>query len=211
MLSVTTPIFGSDHRPNVSSPLSSSPIRASSPPSSADRISLPQRQIQSSPIQRPKFKFASRPTRKNPLLQNWDDAAGHRRRKFLQIVRQKQDEMVWLRRDIEGQFLKKNLLADIGRLSHDAPAFSDTDLEDAMAFQEEPTKNHDLMDETYEETEEFEAMVASYEQQSQVDKRPPSPLPSPSDDEYDEVFAELIAQEEAQLQSQSSGEQMDMS
>lgn len=100
-----TPIFtGSwDHRPSVSSPLSSSPIRASSPLSPVDSNSLPQRQVQSSPIQPPKFKFASRPSKPNPVVRKREDAQESRRRSFLQNVRQKSDEKAWQRRDIEGQ------------------------------------------------------------------------------------------------------------
>ncbi|EFY92931.1 hypothetical protein J3458_004485 [Metarhizium acridum] len=218
MLSVATPMFGFNHQPSVSSPLSSSPIRASSPLSPVDRNTLTQRQIQSSPIQQPKFKYASRPVRQNPLLRKREDAHESRRLGFLQGVRQKQDEKTWQRRDIEGQFLKNSLLADIGRLSYDAPALSDTDLEDAMAFQEDEKSQHndwpdgehdDVMDEVCQEEQEFEAMIASYEQQSHIDQRPPSPLLS--DEDYDDVFAELIAQEQADSQPQSSGEQMDMS
>ncbi|KID80295.1 uncharacterized protein G6M90_00g010880 [Metarhizium brunneum] len=218
MLSVATPIFGFNHHPSVSSPLSSSPIRASSPLSPVDRNTLPQRQIQSSPIQQPSFKYASRPVRKNPLLRKREDAQESRRLNFLQSVRQKQDDKAWQRRDIEGQFLKNSLLADIGRLSYDAPALSDTDLEDAMAFKEDEKLEHndrhgserdDMTDEVCHEEEEFEAMIASYEQQNQLGQRPSSPLLS--DEDYDDVFAELIAQEQAYSQPQSSGEQMDMS
>lgn len=97
-----------DHRPSVSSPLSSSPIRASSPLSPVDRNALPQRQIQSSPIQQPKFKFASRPVRQNPLLRKREDLQDARRKNFLQSVRQKADEKAWQRRDVEGQVSKKN-------------------------------------------------------------------------------------------------------
>lgn len=101
------------------------------------------------------------------------------------------------------------MLADIGRLSHDAPTISDADLEDAMGFREDEHVPDEAMDEVYPEEDDFEAMVASYEQQSQSDQRPPSP--TLSDEEYDDVFAELIAQEQAYSQPQSSGEHMDLS
>ena len=104
--------------------------------------------------------------------------------------------------------MKNSLLADIGRLSHDAPVFSDTDLEDAMMFREHG-QDDDMMDGGFPEEEALEAIVASYEQQSQSEQRPPSP--TLSDEEYDDVFAELIAQEQPQSQPQSSGERMDMS
>lgn len=87
-----------------------------------------------------------------------------------------------------------------------------------MAFREDEKLEHndrhgnehdDVTDEVCQEEEEFEAMIASYEQQSQLGQRPSSPLLS--DEDYDDVFAELIAQEQAYSQPQSSGEQMDMS
>ncbi|KAK2609255.1 hypothetical protein QQS21_002189 [Conoideocrella luteorostrata] len=210
-----SPIFTGtwDHRPNVSSPLSSSPIRASSPLSPVDRNSLPQRQIQSSPIRQPKFKFASRAARQNPLMRKREDAQESRRRNFLQGVRQKADDKAWQRRDIEGQFWKNSLLADLGRLAHDAPALSDTDLEDAMAFREEQKlpEDDDMLD-GLPEDEEIEAIVASYEDQRSRSDQPP-PSPTLSDEEYDDAFAELIAQEQSQSQEQiqSSAEHMDMS
>lgn len=106
-----------DHRPAVPSPLSSSPVRASSPArassplSPVDRNALPQRQTQSSPVQPPPRKwadpapsrFASRPTRPNPLVRARDDARLARRRDFFRRVRQGADDRAWQRRDIEGQ------------------------------------------------------------------------------------------------------------
>lgn len=103
------PIFGAasstvpwDTRPAVSSPLSSSPIRATSPLSPLDRNALFQRQTQSSPLQPPKFKFASRPSRPNPLVRKREDAQEARRTNFLQSVRRKAEDKAWQRRDIEG-------------------------------------------------------------------------------------------------------------
>lgn len=113
MLSFATPapIFSpgtwDHHRPSVPSPLSSSPVRASSPlsPIDGNAVSSSQRQIQSSPIQpsHQKFRFASRPTRPNPVVRKREDAQDMRRRNFLQSVRQKSEDKKWLRRDIEGQ------------------------------------------------------------------------------------------------------------
>lgn len=99
------PIFSGswDHRPAVSSPLSSSPVRASSPLSPIDRNVCPQRQIQSSPIKPPKFKFSSRPTRPNPVNKKRDELHEGRRKVFLQNVRQSREDKAWQRRDIEGQ------------------------------------------------------------------------------------------------------------
>jgi hypothetical protein len=100
-----TPIFSGnwDHRPVVPSPLSSSPVRASSPLSPIDRNAYSQRQVQSSPIKPPKFKFASRPTRPNPLNRKREEVQDSRRKQFLQNVKQSREEKAWQRRDIEGQ------------------------------------------------------------------------------------------------------------
>lgn len=98
------PIFTAnwDHRPAVSSPLSSSPLRAS-PPGTQDDNVFAMRQTQSSPIQPPKFKYASRPTRPNPVMRRREDAQEQRRSTFLRSVRNKAEDKAWQRRDIEGQ------------------------------------------------------------------------------------------------------------
>ncbi|KAF4344676.1 hypothetical protein FBEOM_1343 [Fusarium beomiforme] len=204
------PIFSSswDHRPAVSSPLSSSPVRASSPLSPIDRNVYSQRQIQSSPIKPPKFKFASRPTRPNPVNKKREEVQEGRRKLFLQNVRQNREDRAWQRRDIEGQFLKTNYFADRGQLSCDAPDTTEADIEDAMAFQHE---NSSILEKEEDETmmdeeEQFEAMFASYEEQQMASsQRPPSP--PLSDEDYDDVFAELLAQE----QSRHNQNQMDTS
>jgi hypothetical protein len=91
-----------NHRPSVSSPLSSSPLRASSPNSNQDDNMFSQRQTQSSPIQQPKFKFASRQTRPNPVMRRREEAQEQRRKNFLRNVREKAEEKAFQRRDIEG-------------------------------------------------------------------------------------------------------------
>ncbi|CAM1500937.1 Fc.00g100990.m01.CDS01 [Cosmosporella sp. VM-42] len=209
------PIFSGtwDHRPAVPSPLSSSPIRASSPLSPIDKNAFSQRQVQSSPIQPPKFKFASRPTRPNPVVRKREDVQEGRRKLFLENVRQKSDDRKWQRRDIEGQFLKSNWLAHQGNLSHDAPEFSEADIEDALAYQQEqsqPTNEDEMMLDDVPEEDELEAMIASYEEaHSGSTLRPPSP--SVSDEEYDDIFAELISQEQSrQGNLHSSMDEMDI-
>lgn len=114
-------------------------------------------------------------------------------------MRQSREDKAWQRRDIEGQFLKTNYLADRGQLSHDAPDITEADIEDAMTFyQEQPPIPEQDEDETMmDEEEQLEAMFASYEEQQQQmasSQRPPSP--PLSDEDYDDVFAELIAQEQ---------------
>ncbi|KAF9768056.1 hypothetical protein IL306_014699 [Fusarium sp. DS 682] len=209
------PIFSGpwDHRPTISSPLSSSPVCASSPLSPIDRNVCPQRQIQSSPIKPPKFKFASRPTRPNPVNKKREEVQEGRRKLFLQNVRQNREDKAWQRRDIEGQFLKTNYLADRGQLSHDAPDTTEADIEDAMTFyHEHPPIPEQEEDETMmDEEEQLEAMFASYEEQQMASSQRPSSPPL-SDEDYDDVFAELIAQEQSrQITQFQTPDQMDTS
>ncbi|GAO14691.1 hypothetical protein UVI_02028940 [Ustilaginoidea virens] len=148
------------------------------------------------------------------MLRQGEDARDSRRRDFLQNVRRKAEDKAWERRDIEGKFLKNSFLADVGRLAHDAPTLSETDLDDAIRFPEEhqmlPEEEDALNGYLEEEEEEVEAMLASY--QEQKNSAPEAPCsPALSDEEYDQVFAELIAQEEAESQAQSPVEAMDIS
>ena len=97
------------------------------------------------------------------------------------------------------QFLRTSWLDNLAHLSHDAPAFSETDIDDAMAFDPGPAELQDddsiMMNDNGEEG--LEAMVASYEeQQSSFEQRPPSP--TLSDEEYDDILAEFLAQEQRQ-------------
>ncbi|KAK4033972.1 hypothetical protein C8A01DRAFT_19172 [Parachaetomium inaequale] len=124
---------GHHHRPTFSSPLSSSPIRASSlspppfqhhqqqitsqplspcNPNSLNTLALP-RHTQSSPIlgpastqspfnentttqnNNPKFRFAARNPRPNPVLKRREDAQEGRRRLFFHNVRQRQEDRRW--------------------------------------------------------------------------------------------------------------------
>lgn len=96
------------------------------------------------------------------------------------------------------QFLKTSWLASLGRLSHDAPAISDADIEDATVFGPEsahPPDQDAMMVDGQREDDELEALAATHERQSAFDQRQPSPA-SLSDDEYEEIFAELISQEQ---------------
>lgn len=107
--------FSSPHKPAVSSPLSSSPIRPSqghsnsSPPLSPRNpntlLLLPRRDSQSSPVRDSQpsnklFKYASRSAKPNPLLprQGRENAQESRRKMFLKNVRQRADDKTWLRR-----------------------------------------------------------------------------------------------------------------
>ncbi|KAI3400126.1 hypothetical protein diail_4357 [Diaporthe ilicicola] len=103
----------SAHRPAISSPLSSSPIRATTPPPLSDRDANARRQVQSSPIPapssgpKPTSRFAARPTRPNPVVSQKREAAQESRRKlFLKKVRQRADDSMWERRGGEQELLK---------------------------------------------------------------------------------------------------------
>lgn len=110
-----TPLQQPKYRPSVSSPLSSSPIRASSyspptsPPHHDDTVTsfFPQRtprDTQSSPIAQPSsparklFKFATRTPRPNPVVQKREEARESRRKLFLKNVRERTDDKAWERR-----------------------------------------------------------------------------------------------------------------
>jgi len=93
------------YRPAVPSPLSSSPLRASSTsPTLRDAgYSSPAAGPQSSPItarheQNSRFKYASRNPRPNPIVKRREDAQEGRRRLFLQNVRQRTEDQKWERR-----------------------------------------------------------------------------------------------------------------
>ncbi|KAL6700656.1 hypothetical protein J3F84DRAFT_358893 [Trichoderma pleuroticola] len=216
MLSFTPkPVHSWDNRPAVSSPLSSSPVRASSPLSVDEQPPCNPRQVQSSPIRPINFKYQARPARPNPVIRRREEAQEQRRRNFLQNVRQKAEDKSWQRRDIEGQFLKTNWLANVGRLSYDAPSFSEADIEDAMAFSQEAEQS--LMDDDMipEELVEEEHMLTSYEEEVLAHKRLQLPTLAEESDEYDDIFAELISKEgqfsqQQQQQSSQSSNQMDI-
>jgi hypothetical protein len=123
------PIFNFDfttatsHKPAHSSPLSSSPIRASqtSPPlSPRDPNTLPRRGFFSSPInpaacnqEKSKWtRFETRDVKKNPLKQSRDNAVEGKRKLFLKHVRQRRDDQAWERRggdqEVRHSFLGMN-------------------------------------------------------------------------------------------------------
>ncbi|KAI9172479.1 hypothetical protein HJFPF1_01981 [Paramyrothecium foliicola] len=198
------PIFTStwDNRPAVSSPLSSSPIRASSPLSPISQNAFATRQTQSSPVQPPKFKYATRTARPNPLLRKREEAQEARRKTFLQNVRQKADEKTWQRRDIEGQLLKSSLLAHRVQLSQGAPTLTDQEIDESLALEEEPITQVDdeqMMVDHLREEDELEAMIASFEEtHTSQQQQPPSPSTSWTDDDFDDVPMDFLLPEHTQ-------------
>lgn len=99
-----------NHQPSVSSPLSSSPIRASSPlsPMNDSSINATSRQTQSSPLQaKTTFDKFSRYANQNTpsvarVRRPRTDARENRRKNFMEQVRRRADERTLQRRDMEG-------------------------------------------------------------------------------------------------------------
>ncbi|KAL1865729.1 hypothetical protein Daus18300_007105 [Diaporthe australafricana] len=186
----------SAHRPAISSPLSSSPIRATTPPPLSACDANARREVQSSPIpassaaSKSTSRFASRPTRPNPVVSQKREAAQESRRKlFLKNVRQRADDSKWERRGGEQELLKLewfSLNKDLQQAKNadlDGLVF-ESDIEEAARLREEAAASNsaavvpgrargpssadadEMMVDTFEqgqraEVEEFEAMMAS--------------------------------------------------
>ncbi|KAI1418473.1 hypothetical protein F5Y13DRAFT_184113 [Hypoxylon sp. FL1857] len=213
--------FSSPHRPARSSPLSSSPIRPSSPPLfPRDPNALPRLDTQSSPIQAPptKFKFASRNAKPNPLRQTRENAQESRRNLFLRNVRKRADDKKWDRRggDQEALKLEWSILERQRRQQKntdlDGMMFED-EIEDFVELQRETQQDpDDMMVDVIaqEEEEELNAMLSMYEAQS---SQPPAGPASPAisdDEDYDSLFMDFLSQQRSNQDCMSSG-QMDIS
>ncbi|KAI1643756.1 uncharacterized protein F4817DRAFT_348889 [Daldinia loculata] len=224
----TMPIFNIDfstpHRPTRSSPLSSSPIRPSSPPlCSRDHNTLPRLDTQSSPIKAPPsiFKFASRNAKPNPLRQNRENAQESRRNLFLRNIRKRADDKKWERRggDQEALKLEWSMLdrqrRDQKNADLDGMVFED-EIEDIAELQREAMDNPDdmMIDAiAQEEEEELDAMLSMFEAQTQS-SQPPIGAASPAisdDEDYDHLFMDFLSQQERNSQGFISSGQMDMS
>ncbi|KAL0942675.1 uncharacterized protein CTRU02_200561 [Colletotrichum truncatum] len=207
-----------DFKPVFSSPLSSSPIRASSPLSPINDNAP--RQTQSSPIPQPKFKYASRPTRPNPVVRRREDVQENRRKAFLQNVRQRADDKTYQRRDMEGTILKSEWDRELQQrfyakqLESDA-IYSEAEIEDAAALSQNrvpqmPDDADDMMVDVIaqEEQEELDALLSSYSQCSEA-QAPPDPYNLSDDEDYDALFLSLVSQENHP--PDASSQEMDMS
>ncbi|WYZ41443.1 hypothetical protein EsH8_V_000338 [Colletotrichum jinshuiense] len=215
-----------DFRPAVPSPLSSSPIRAPSPLSPIDDNTV--RHTKSSPIPQPKFKYASRPARPNPVVRKREEAQEGRRKLFLQNVRSRADDRTYQRRDMEGTLLKSDWDRDVRQryyakqLEGDA-VFSEADIEDAATLFLEhahqiPEGVDDMMVDAIaqEEQEELDALLLSYDQSSEAQQPVQSSQRAQSDsfnllddDDYDALFMNMVSQESTE--PDMSSQQMDMS
>ncbi|CAJ2502240.1 Uu.00g096340.m01.CDS01 [Anthostomella pinea] len=220
--------FSSPHRPTVSSPLSSSPLRPSqySPPplSARDPNTLPRRDVQSSPIKGPSskfFKYASRNARPNPLRQNRENAQDGRRKLFLKNVRQRADDNKWDRRGGDQETLKLEWAVLDRRRRQQRESDLDgivceDEIEDIPELPPQVPQEPDddvMVDAIAQEEErEMEAMLSMLEAESssQASARPNSPSLS-DDDDYDSLFMDLVSQEESGSQYCVSSGQMDIS
>ncbi|KAI4598640.1 hypothetical protein KJ359_002530 [Pestalotiopsis sp. 9143b] len=232
------PIFNFDfttatsHKPTHSSPLSSSPIRASqsSPPlSPRDPNTLPRRGYFSSPS-KSAFgnqeasrwtRFDARDAKKNPLKQSRENALEGKRKLFLKNVRQRHDDKAWERRGGDQEVLRLEWSAQDRKRRQqkerdiDGLMFED-DLEDlpqlsqshSPAYQEDD----DMMVDSHamEEQAELDAMLSAYEAEN-TERTPTERAESPtlSDDEYDNIFMDMLSQDGRQ--PQQGGEDVDMS
>lgn len=94
--------------------------------------------------------------------------------------------------------MKTSWLANVGRLSHDAPSFSDADIEDAATFSPEAAQSQMDEDMIPEELMDEEQLLTSYEEEVMALQGSRLPTLAEEDDEYDDIFAELISQEQEQ-------------
>ncbi|KAI1370162.1 hypothetical protein F4677DRAFT_439149 [Hypoxylon crocopeplum] len=216
--------FSSPHRPVRPSPLSSSPIRASSPPlSPRNPNTLPRLDTQSSPIQAipSKFKFASRNAKPNPLRQNRENFQESRRNLFLRNVRKRADDKKWERRGGDQEALKLEWsILDRRRREQkntdlDGMVF-ENEIEDIQELQGSSQDPDDMMVDAIaqEEEQELNAMLSMYEAQSlQPPPEPSSPasLALSEDEDYDSLFMDLLSQQERSSQDFVSSGQMDIS
>ncbi|KAL8392921.1 hypothetical protein RB595_002930 [Gaeumannomyces hyphopodioides] len=211
------------HHPTaVPSPLSSSPIRASSPPQPlSPRDSNERRQIQSSPIKPSSmFKFASRPARPNPVVRGREGFQQARRNLFLKKVQQRSDDQRWERRGVENK-LQSAEWFEMDRARRQAKMLdrdgmiTESDIADAERLFEHDEFDQcpdDMMADAMlqEEEAELEALISSgagQQQSSSGPGRPASPHWSDEDD-YDALFMDLISEQESQLPVSSGDVEM---
>ncbi|KAI1270267.1 hypothetical protein F5Y18DRAFT_421756 [Xylariaceae sp. FL1019] len=213
--------FSTPHRPTVSSPLSSSPIRASqsSPLSPRDINTLPRRDILSSPIRGPptKSKYAARDTKPNPLRVNREKAQEGRRTLFLKNVRQRSDQKKWEQRggDQEALMREWNVINKQRRQEKDADVDGivfEGDLDDIP--EEVNEESDDMMVDSIAQDEEAEmdAMLSLLQSSASQQEQPsrPDSIYGSDDEDYDALFMDMMNQQEGNSASHPSND-MDMS
>ncbi|KAL1840962.1 hypothetical protein VTJ49DRAFT_7568 [Mycothermus thermophilus] len=265
------------HRPAFSSPLSSSPIRGSSPSPpppeqqmngqeqqqkcnqpftqwSSNTFNTRPQHTQSSPIfpsrtglisptttdqnggscygSNPKFRFASRSSRPNPLLRRREDAQEGRRRLFLQNVRQRQEDKRWEMRGGEDELLKlewqrlsyerqKALEAEFAQFDADLAAREEEELRRMQQQQQltfPPNPNDRDLDAmmadviAQQEEAEMQALLEALEGGGGAPgQAQPQQQQFSDDDDYDDVFMDLIRQQEEQSRTMAYSQDVEMS
>ncbi|KLU86561.1 hypothetical protein MAPG_05573 [Magnaporthiopsis poae ATCC 64411] len=200
------------HATAVPSPLSSSPIRASSPPQplSPRDHNERRRQIQSSPIK--PSRFASRPARPNPVVRGREGFQEARRNLFLKKVQQRSDDRRWERRGVESKLQsaewfemdrarrQAKMLDRDGLITESDIADAESLFDEEREFDRERQPDDDMMVDAMlpeEEEAELEALISS---SSAGPRRPASPhWAEDDDDDYDALFMDLISKQETQL------------
>ncbi|KAK4451860.1 hypothetical protein QBC34DRAFT_399745 [Podospora aff. communis PSN243] len=213
------------YRPAMPSPLSSSPIRASSvlpPPRSTGESTFNLRDAQSSPLaarsqQDSRFKYATRNAKPNPVVRKREDAQEGRRRLFLQNVRQRQEDQKWEKRGGEEQLLK----LEWSRLNRELLQAKESDIEGFVRIEDieneipvEQPEDIDMMLDALEQEEqaELEALLASLpsegSEQTQTSGSRPDSMHFSDDEDYDSLFMELISEQENVLPTNSDDVEM---
>jgi hypothetical protein len=206
------------HRPIASSSLSSPPRPYSSPLKPHGTNGVPQRNAFSSPPAPPASKFASRPTKPNPIIKKREEGQDARRKLFLKNVRDRGDDKAWERRAIEGHvsLLGAASMTDTDQLQalrtfhmeqkefyrlkerEAENMMLGSDIDDSTTLGLENTSSHnpdEVMEEVINQHEmELEALITSFETPQTNLHRPESP--TFSEDEFDELLMDLDWPEE---------------
>ncbi|KAI9729907.1 MAG: hypothetical protein M1818_008347 [Claussenomyces sp. TS43310] len=205
------PFQNYDHIPQVSSPLSSSPLRGSSSPLSPRDVNIPSRLMSMSSPTRPsksgEESRAKRPIKKNPLIHRSDDARETRRSLFLRKVREDSEDKRWQARGGDDEMMRTIWVAEQRRRAErqaleaqNVPADyeEDVELDDANSrCQSSQRTNGDMVDEVLQqENEEIEALLSMMDSESngvpQKPSRGPESLYGSDDEDYDSLFMEVI-------------------
>ncbi|KAI0440452.1 hypothetical protein F4803DRAFT_563824 [Xylaria telfairii] len=227
---MSTPIFNLDfsspHRPVISSPLSSSPLRpsqASPPLSPRDPNTLPRREIQSSPIRGSSSKFskyASRTVKPNPLRLSRENAQESRRTLFLNNVRQRADDRKWEQRGGDQETLK----LEWNVLNRQRKQEKDMDL-DGIVYHDELDDIPENVFEAQAETDDMMVDAIAREEEAELDAmlslldtssssqtlEQPSTLSLSDDEDYDSLFMDILSQQSTDYDTFISSGEMDMS
>ncbi|KAK0651577.1 hypothetical protein B0T16DRAFT_489571 [Cercophora newfieldiana] len=199
------------YRPALPSPLSSSPIRASSvspPHKTTSSFNFGLRDTQSSPLtakhqQESRFKYATRNAKPNPVVKRREDAQEGRRRLFLQNVRQRQEDQKWEKRGGDNELLK----LEWWRLNRELRQAKESDIEGFVRVEdiedEHPIDQQAELETDFdsmmldameqEEQAELEALLESLPSETQTSPSRPESMHFSDDEDYDSLFMELLS------------------